>query len=88
MFPGAVFIVSYFNLARQLGLYDTYLALILTTGPRRAPITVGLAELFGQYSINWNGIMAITSLVVPPLLVVFILVQRVVIAGITSGAVK
>ncbi len=161
MFPGAVLMVSYFNLAKQLGLYDTYLvlimidtafalplviwllksyfdaipvsieeaalidgctrrkvlllivaplaragvigtgmlafirawneflfALILTKGPARAPITVGLAELFGQYSIDWSGIMAITTLAVLPLLIVFIFVQRYVIAGITSGAVK
>jgi len=160
MFPGAVLMVPYFNLSRQLGLYNTYLALIiidttfalplviwllksffdsipvsieeaalidgctkarvlllivapvaragiigtgmlafirawneflfaliLTKGPERAPITVGLAELFGQYSINWNGIMAITTLAVLPLLVVFIFVQRYVISGITSGAV-
>jgi len=161
MFPGAVLMVPYFNLSKQLGLYNTYLALImidttfalplviwllksyfdsipisieeaalidgcsqvkvlllivaplaragvigtgmlafirawneflfaliLTKGPGRAPITVGLAELFGQYSINWNGIMAITTLAVLPLLVVFIFVQRYVISGITSGAVK
>jgi len=160
MFPGAVLMIPYFNLSRQLGLYNTYLALImidttfalplviwllksyfdsipvtieeaalidgcgrakvlflivapiaragvigtgmlafirawneflfaliLTKGPERAPITVGLAELFGQYSINWNGIMAITTLAVLPLLVVFIFVQRYVISGITSGAV-
>ena len=161
MFPGAVLMVPYFNLSRKLGLYNTYLvlvmidttfslplviwllksyfdsipvaieeaalidgcsrvkvlllivmplaragiiatgvlafirawneflfALILTKGPERAPISVGLAELFGQYSIEWNGIMAITTLAVLPLLVVFIFVQRYVIAGITSGAIK
>jgi len=160
MFPGAVLMVPYFNLSKQLGLYNSYLALImidttfalplviwllksffdsipvsieeaalidgcsqakvlllivapvaragvigtgmlafirawneflfaliLTKGPERAPITVGLAELFGQYSINWNGIMAITTLAVLPLLIVFIFVQRYVISGITSGAV-
>ncbi len=63
-------------------------ALILTKGPERAPITVGLAELFGVHSINWNGVMAVTTLAVLPLLVVFIFVQRYVISGITSGAVK
>jgi len=63
-------------------------ALILTKGPERAPITVGLAELFGQYSIDWNGIMAITTLAVLSLLIVFIFMQRYVISGITSGGVK
>ena len=159
MFPGVILMIPYFNLSKNLGLYDTYLilimvdttfslpliiwllksffdsipvsieeaafidgcnrlqvlflivaplaragvigtgmlafirawneflfALILTKGPGRAPITVGLAELFGQYSINWNGIMAITTLAVLPLLIVFIFVQRYVISGITTGA--
>jgi multiple sugar transport system permease protein len=63
-------------------------ALILTRGPKRAPVTVGLAELFGQYTINWNGVMALTVVATFPLLILFILVQRYIIAGITSGAVK
>lgn len=161
MFPGAVLMVPYFNMARALGIYDTYIALILvdtifplalviwllksyfdsipfsleeaamidgcsrtrvlisivaplaragfigtgvfaflrawnefmfalilTRGPRRAPVTVGLAELFGQYTINWNGVMALTIVATFPLLIVFILAQRYIIQGITSGAVK
>ncbi|MFQ5796724.1 MAG: carbohydrate ABC transporter permease [Candidatus Bipolaricaulia bacterium] len=63
-------------------------ALILTKGPEKAPVTVGLAELFGQYSIEWNGIMALTVVATFPLLIVFIFVQRYIIAGITGGAVK
>lgn len=63
-------------------------ALILTSGPERAPVTVGLAELFGQYSIEWNGVMALTVVATFPLLIVFIFMQRYIIAGITSGAAK
>ena len=43
---------------------------------------------FGQYSIDWNGLMAITTFAVLPLLIVFVFVQRYVISGITSGAVR
>jgi ABC-type glycerol-3-phosphate transport system permease component len=161
MFPGAVLMVPYFNLSRALGIYDTYIvlilidttfalslvtwllksyfdsipvtleeaamvdgcsrfralrsivmplaragfigtgvfafirawnefmfALILTKGPNRAPVTVGLAELFGQYTIQWNGVMALTVIATFPLLIAFIFVQRYIIRGITSGAVK
>ncbi|MBW2638476.1 MAG: carbohydrate ABC transporter permease, partial [Deltaproteobacteria bacterium] len=63
-------------------------ALILTRGPNVAPVTVGLAELFGQYTISWNGVMALTIVATLPLTIGFILVQRYIIAGITSGAVK
>jgi len=161
MFPGAVLMVPYFNLSRALGIYDTYIvlilidttfalslvtwllksyfdsipvnleeaamvdgcsrfrallsivmplaragfigagvfafirawnefvfALVLTKGPNRAPVTVGLAELFGQYTIQWNGVMALTVIATFPLLIAFIFVQRYIIRGITSGAVK
>jgi len=63
-------------------------ALILTRGPTKAPVTVGLAELFGQYSIQWNSVMALTVVATFPLVIVFVFVQRHIIRGITSGAVK
>jgi raffinose/stachyose/melibiose transport system permease protein len=44
--------------------------------------------LGGQYSSDWGEIMAAALIVVVPVLVFFILMQRRFIEGITSGAVK
>jgi len=64
------------------------LALILTQGWRKAPITMALGEFFGIHAISWNSIMAMTTLAILPLVVVFIFVQRYIISGIMSGGVK
>lgn len=63
-------------------------ALILTEGDRIAPVTVGLARLFGQYAVDWNSVMALTITAVIPLLVVFMILQRYFIEGLGGGAVK
>jgi len=63
-------------------------ALILTGGVKVAPVTVGLARLFGQYAINWNAVMTLTIIAVLPLMVVFMFLQRYFIEGIGGGAIK
>jgi multiple sugar transport system permease protein len=62
--------------------------LVLTRGPETAPVTVGIGSFFGQFVTNWNSIMAVAVLSSMPLLILFIFLQRYLIAGLTSGAVK
>ena len=47
-----------------------------------------LAAFFGQYVRDWNGIMALSTLASLPLVVIFVLLQRWVVEGIGSGAIK
>ncbi len=63
-------------------------ALILSEGIKVAPVTVGLARLFGQYAIDWNSVMALTIIAVVPLLIAFMVLQRYFIEGLGSGAIK
>jgi ABC-type glycerol-3-phosphate transport system permease component len=64
------------------------LAVVLTDTPRSQVITIGLSLFFGQRFRDWNSIMALATLSSLPLLIVFILFQRWVVQGMTSGAVK
>lgn len=64
------------------------LAVTLTESPASQPLTVGLAAFFGQYVRDWNSIMALTTLTSIPLMLIFVLFQRWVVQGMTSGAVK
>ncbi len=64
------------------------LAVTLTDTPDRQPLTVGLASFFGQYVRDWNSIMSLTVIASLPLMVLFIIFQRWVVQGMTSGAVK
>ena len=72
-----------------LGAWNEFMfASILTTGPDKAPITVGIAEFFGQFSMNWNAIMAVGTLASLPIMLIFIFLQRYIIQGMTAGSGK
>ena len=64
------------------------LAISMTDSPASQPLTVGLAAFFGQFVRDWNSIMALSTLVSLPLMLIFIFLQRYVVQGMTSGAVK
>lgn len=54
-----------------------------------APLQVGLARLISTDAyIDWPMVMAATILTITPILIVFLLLQRHLIKGLTSGAVK
>ncbi|KAA0918664.1 carbohydrate ABC transporter permease [Dietzia sp. ANT_WB102] len=54
-----------------------------------APLQVGLARLISTDAyIDWPMVMAATILTITPILIVFLLLQRHMIKGLTSGAVK
>lgn len=52
------------------------------------PASVGLATFVGPQSRDWNGIMAYAAMYVTPILAIFVLLQRRIVAGLTSGALK
>ncbi len=51
-------------------------------------VAIGLRSFFGQHSNQWGAIMAASTLITVPVMIFFILVQRRLAAGLTSGAVK
>ncbi|KXO98740.1 glycerol-3-phosphate ABC transporter permease [Tsukamurella pseudospumae] len=54
-----------------------------------APLPVGLTLLQNtEQGVNWGPVMAATLLTALPMLVVFLILQRQMIKGLTSGAVK
>lgn len=56
--------------------------------PAKWTITVGISSLIGEYTIIWGEIMAATAISIIPIALVFIFLEKYMIAGITSGAVK
>ena len=52
------------------------------------PITVGIYYFVGDEFIHWNGITASGILAVIPTLVLFVLLQRYIVKGMTAGALK
>ena len=52
------------------------------------PMTLAVYNFFGLYSSDWNLVSANILLNIAPVIVVYLLGQRYIIAGMTSGAVK
>jgi sn-glycerol 3-phosphate transport system permease protein len=56
---------------------------------RTAPLQVGLTMLQNNDGVtNWGPVMAGTVLTILPVLILFLVLQRQMIKGLTSGAVK
>lgn len=64
------------------------LAIVLTDTPATQPLTIALARFFGYVARDWNSIMALSTVASLPLALIFIIFQRYVVQGMTSGAVK
>lgn len=72
-----------------VGSWNEYLlAVVLTETPRAQTLTVGLAAFFGEYVRDWNGIMALSTIATLPLVAIFVFLQRWVVHGLSSGAIK
>jgi hypothetical protein len=42
----------------------------------------------GQYTTSWQLVLAFITLTIPPAILIFLLAQRYIVAGLTAGAVK
>lgn len=52
------------------------------------PLPVGLFQFFGRQTVVWNELMAASLVGILPVLIVYIFLQRYIVAGLTAGAVK
>jgi multiple sugar transport system permease protein len=52
------------------------------------PASVGLNAFMGPNTTEWNNIMAYATIYVTPILAVFVILQRRIVSGLTSGALK
>jgi len=84
--PGAAAVAIYaFLLA-----YNEYMvaSAFLNTSKTLWTIPLGLRSFMQQYTTDWGGILAASTLAVLPPLVMFLLVQKWMIKGMAAGAVK
>lgn len=67
---------------------DFLWALVLLRSDVLKPITTGLANLQGQYIMDWTVIVAGSLIATVPTVIVFLFLQRYFIQGLTLGATK
>jgi multiple sugar transport system permease protein len=52
------------------------------------PITAGIFNFLGQYGTKWSYLTAFAVVTIAPVVLVFVLMQKYIISGLTSGAIK
>ena len=67
---------------------DLWFPLILTSSDSTHTITLGVQQFLGQYITDWNSVLAALSMAILPVVVIYVIFSRQLIAGLTSGAVK
>lgn len=78
--------IAVFNL---VGVWnDFFLPLIILRTPAKMTIPVGLTVFFGEYTVQWNLLFAALALASLPMIILFLLMTRQFIRGLTAGALK
>lgn len=63
-------------------------ALVLTTDSSMYVLSVGIANMVGEYRVQWNELMAAAVIAALPVMVLYALLERHLVSAITAGAVK
>lgn len=72
-----------------VGSWNNYLLpLVVLNSESRYPWTLGLMAYQGQYSTSWQLVLAFITLTILPAIVMFVLAQKYIVAGLTAGAVR
>lgn len=72
-----------------IGAWNDYLGpLIYLCDDQKATLSLGLAWFRGQYSAQWGQMMAVSTVVTLPLIVLFFFTQRTFVKGITMTGLK
>jgi ABC-type glycerol-3-phosphate transport system permease component len=83
--PGVVTVAVY----AFVSAWDEFLfAMTLMTSDENKTVPVGLAGFFGEYTTQWNLVMAASVISTLPTLILFMLVQRKLVSDLAAGAVK
>lgn len=67
---------------------DLIFSMTFISDSSKWPLTTGVYDSMGKYGIQWNNLMSYATITVLPVLAIFVLMQRYIVAGLTSGAVK
>ena len=69
--------------------WNSYLwALVLTTDASMHVLSVGVANMVGEYRVEWNELMAAAVIAAVPVMLLFSFLEKHLVNAITSGAVK
>ncbi|MDA8438792.1 MAG: ABC transporter permease subunit, partial [Propionibacterium sp.] len=67
---------------------ELLIALILLSSPEHRTVPLALLNFQGQFTTNFSGLSAGILIAIVPILVVYALLQKWIVSGLTAGAVK
>lgn len=68
--------------------WSEYLFAVILSTTRATPITVGAANFITSYEIRWGQVSAAAVISILPPMILSIVLQRYLVSGLTSGAIK
>jgi len=84
-FPGVV-VCGIFSFLYAWG--DLAYGMTFIQDQNNRPITAGIFNFMGQYGTKWSYLTAFAVVTIIPVALIFIFMQKYIISGLTSGAVK
>lgn len=67
---------------------DFLFGITVVPNPAAQPVTVALQNLSGNFSVSWNAVMSGALIAALPTIVLYLLLGRFFVKGLTSGSVK
>ena len=78
-----IVVISFLN-----GWNDLVYSMTFNTSPNMRPLTANIYKFQSAYGTKWNCIMAYGTILVIPVVLMFIFLQKYIVGGLTAGAVK
>ena len=89
VFPLARPAIATVIVLHAIGIWnDLILAVIYITNQANYPVTRGLIVFQGVYGYNWPVLAAAVLILTIPMVILFLILQRYIVSGLTAGTVK
>ena len=63
-------------------------SLIILSTPENQPLSVALTKFIGQYQTAWHSVFGISAVAIIPVVILFAVIEKRLVAGLTAGSVK
>ncbi len=83
--PGVVTVVIYTFIAAW---NEFMFALTFINVTEKRPLTTGLYNFVGRWTVSWHYLMAAALLAIIPVIILFMLIEKQLVQGLAGGAVK
>ena len=67
---------------------DLWFPLILAPAPETRTVTLGASSFLGQFSSDWNAVLAALTLSAVPIMTLYLIFSKQLLGGLTAGAVR